>query len=189
MRPALERVLGAAARRTEPLLGGLLDIGPLRRLLHRRALRAWAATDAPLIVCHGNINRSPYAAALARQRGSAGALSAGLLPEPDRSSPPLTVEVARARGVGLDEHRSVPLREQLVGAATSIFVFDLENAVRLGVRFPAALHRTHFLGTLADRGPSIVPDPHGRDRAFLEGVLDQITSAVEDAARETAAQS
>ncbi len=144
-------------------------------------MRAWTAGDAPLIVCFGNINRSPYAAALARQRGIAGTRSAGLYPVADRPSPPLTVEVARTMGVDLEGHRSVIVDRSLVRDAPAIFVFDLENVVRLGVRVPAAIAKTHLLGPLAHRGPSIVPDPHGRDRAFLEGVLEQIRSAIDDA--------
>jgi protein-tyrosine-phosphatase len=176
----LEQLCGGAARRLEPLLVHVLDLGPVRSALRRRAMRAWTASEAPLIVCFGNINRSPYAAALARQRGTAGAHSAGLYPVADRPSPPLTVEVAKTMGVDLDGHRSVIVDGPLVRDAPAIFVFDIENVVRLGLRVPAAIGKTHLLGLLAHRGPSIVPDPHGRDRAFLEGVLSQIRRAIDD---------
>lgn len=177
----LEQLCGGAARRLEPLLVHVLDLGPIRSALRRRAMRAWRSSEAPLIVCFGNINRSPYAAALARQRGVAGARSAGLYPVADRPSPALTVAVAKTMGVDLEGHRSVIVDRSLVRDAPAIFVFDVENVVRLGLRAPGAIVKTHLLGALARQGSSIVPDPHGRDRAFLEGVLEQIGSAIDDA--------
>jgi protein-tyrosine-phosphatase len=182
-RLTLERVLGALARRGQPLIARLLALGPIRRPLHRRALRAWAATDEPLIVCAGNINRSPYAARLARHRPGCRARSAGFYPEADRSSPPLTVEAAQARGVDLLAHRSAILDRSAISHASAIFVFDLENLARLAAREPRALPRTHFLGVLADSGGVVIADPHGRDRVVLDGVLTQIENAIERADR------
>ncbi len=177
-RLTLERVLGALARRGEPLLARLLAIGPIRRSLHRRALRAWRATDEPLIVCAGNINRSPFAAHLASQRSGSRARSAGFHPEAGRPSPQLTVAAAQARGVDLAAHRSAVLDHAAVSSASAIFIFDLENLARLAAREPRALPRTHLLGMLADERGVVIADPHGRDRAFLEGVLTQIETAI-----------
>jgi protein-tyrosine-phosphatase len=73
----------------------------------------------------------------------------------------------------------VVLDDAMVADASAIFVFDLENVAHLVARWPRALHRTHLLGLLADSGPVIVIDPHGRDRLVLESVLTQITSAIE----------
>jgi protein-tyrosine-phosphatase len=177
----LERVLGALARRGEPLLARLLAVGLIRRLLHRRALRAWRATDEPLIVCAGNINRSPFAAHLASQRPGSRARSAGFYPQAGRRSPRLTVTAAQARGVDLAAHRSAVLDHAAVARAAAIFIFDLENLARLAAREPRALPKTHFLGVLADDRGLVIADPHGRDRAFLEGVLTQIEDAIQRA--------
>lgn len=83
---------------------------PLRRRRAERAIRERTG-DRFLIVCDGNICRSPYAAAVlrrrVRQRGprpvrvrSVGLAGSG------RSSPPTAREVARERGFDLDDHRS-----------------------------------------------------------------------------------
>lgn len=182
-RLTLERALAASARRAEPALARALDLGPIRWALHRRALRAWRATDEPLIVCTGNINRSPFAAQLARRRPASRAHSAGLYPEAGRPSHTETLTVAHARGVDLDAHRSVVLDDAMVARAAAIFVFDLQHIAHLATRWPRALRRTHFLGALADSGPVIIVDPHGCERLVLESALTQITSAIESADR------
>jgi protein-tyrosine phosphatase len=181
LRASLERVLGALGRSSEPLLAPLLERQPIRRSLHRRALRAWRATEEPLIVCMGNINRSPFAAELACRRAESRARSAGLYPIPDRPSPPLTVSAARAYGVDLQAHRSSTLDAATVAHAPAIFIFDLENLARLSVRYPLALWRAHFVGGLSDSGTVLISDPHGHEQPVLERVLSQIAGAIERA--------
>jgi protein-tyrosine phosphatase len=175
----LERALSAGTRRVEPLIGSLLRRGRIRRALHARAWRAWRATDAPLIVCYGNINRSPFAEHVARRRPGSRALSAGLYPKAGRSSPPLTVAVAAAHGVDLGEHRSTILDEQLIDDASAIFIFDLDNLARIAARRPAALRKTHFLGALGGVEDLLISDPHGCGEAMLESVLTQIEQALD----------
>jgi protein-tyrosine phosphatase len=178
---SLERVLAALARRAEPPLSRVLALAPLRRPLQRRALRAWRATDEPLIVCTGNINRSPFAAALARRRPGSRARSAGFYPEAGRPSPPATQAAASARGVDLSAHRSVVLDQAMIAGAGAIFAFDLQHLARLLARRPRAWRKLHLLGLLADGPGVLIVDPHGRQQAVLEAVLDQIAAAVERA--------
>ncbi len=175
----LERALSAGARRAEPLVGRLLGWERVRRVLHARARRAWRATDAPLIVCYGNINRSPFAKHLALRRPGSMASSAGLYLEAGRPSPPLTVAVAAAHGVDLSAHRSVAMGKELLDDASAIFIFDLDNFVRIAARHPSALRKTYFLGALASSGDPLIADPHGCGEAVLEGVLMRIERAVE----------
>ena len=177
----LERALGATARIAEPTIGRLLRWAPIRRVLHRRALRAWRAADAPLILCFGNINRSPFAAELARRRAGSRASSAGFYPQAGRPSPPLTVTGAQARGVDLAAHRSAIVSDAQLADAPAIFIFDLENLVRVSVRRASALRRTHFVGALAPGGAVLIADPHGRGQAMLADVLDEIQGALEHA--------
>jgi protein-tyrosine-phosphatase len=180
---SLERLLAGLARRGEPSLERLLALAPIRRRLHRRALSAWRASEEPLIVCAGNINRSPFAAALARRRPASRARSAGLYPLAGRPSPPASVAAAAARGVALGEHRSTPLRRSDAAGAQAIFIFDLENLARLAVRAPRAVRRTHFLGALAAAGGVLILDPHGREPAVLERVFAEIDRAIDEADR------
>lgn len=174
----LERILSAGARRVEPLAAHLLRRDPVRRVLRSRAGRAWRASDAPLIVCYGNINRSPFAEHLARRRPGSEASSAGLYRKAGRPSPPLTITVAARHGVDLDGHRSVVVDERLLDNAPAIFVFDLDNLARIAARHPVALRKTHLLGALADSGDPLIADPHGCGELVLEQVLSQIEQAI-----------
>jgi protein-tyrosine-phosphatase len=176
--PTLERVLAGVARRVEAPLEALLKVPWLRRALAKRARRAWQMTHEPLILCYGNINRSPFAALLAAARSGKRATSAGLFPVPDRAAPAASVERARHYGVALDDHRSrVAQREELTSAA-AIFVFDLENVARLAAQAPRALHRTHLLGLLAHDRTVFIQDPHARPTEVLERAYEQISDAL-----------
>jgi len=186
-----ERALVAAARICEPWFARLLGVPPIRAILHRRALAAWRATDEPLILCFGNINRSPFAAALARRRTGSRASSAGFYPQAGRSSPPLTVTGAHARGVDLAAHRSVIVSSEQLDNAPAIFVFDLQNLACVAARRAGALRRTHLLGALSPDGAVLIADPHGRGQAVLEDVLSETQRAVghADMTQENAANS
>jgi protein-tyrosine-phosphatase len=107
------------------------------RLLHgsrRRAAvaavrRAGRLPAAVLFVCHGNIFRSPFAAAVLRralarvgrsdvQVESAGFAGAG------RPVPPVAIGLAARRGIALTSHRSQLVLADLVRAADVVVVMD-----------------------------------------------------------------
>ena len=181
MSKAIERVTVAVARRLARTAGGVLARPRVLALLHRRVLRAWAATEAPLILCYGNINRSAFAAALARARGRTAARSAGFYPEPGRSAPLSTIECAARYGVNLGEHRSACVTSGDLARAPAIFVFDLENLAQHTVTKPTALLRTHLLGSLDDVPRVLIDDPHGRGDEVIEATLARIARAIEHA--------
>jgi protein-tyrosine-phosphatase len=153
----------------------------IRGPLCRRARRAWRSTDAPLILCYGNINRSAFAGALARSRGRAGARSAGFYPQEGRPSPDATVACAGRYGIDLTDHRSRRVTRRDLTDAPAIFVFDLDNLARVAKLAPLALVRTHFLGALGDDSPMLIADPHGHGQAVLEDTLARISQAVDQA--------
>jgi protein-tyrosine-phosphatase len=178
---AAERVLIAAARRLERPADALLRRSRMRSALHRRAVRAWRATDAPLILCYGNINRSAFAAALARRRGRRGAWGAGFYPAQGRPAPAATIAFATVYGVDLRDRRSRVVTREELAAAPAVFVFDLENLAHVALRNRSALARTHLLGALDEDPRVLIADPHGRPPAVLEQTLARIARAVEHA--------
>jgi protein-tyrosine-phosphatase len=102
----------------------------LLHALHRRralaALRRRPAPAAVLVVCHGNICRSPFAAArLASWLAPAGVRvgSAGFI-RPNRACPPEAVTAAARRGVDLAAHRSHLLTADTARRADLIVVMD-----------------------------------------------------------------
>ena len=112
----------------------------LKRVIHapdrawhssrRRALLESLATRQPprliLVVCHGNICRSPFAAAALRQafkNSEVRVESAGFVGA-DRPVPPEAATVATALGIDLSPHRSRPMMPDVVAAADLIIVMD-----------------------------------------------------------------
>ncbi len=174
-----ERALAALARLLTPGLARVLGSPPLRRLAHRRAVAAWDAAAEPLVLCYGNINRSPFAAALVRSSTSSRARSSGLYPHSGRPASELAREQARRHGLDLDGHRSTLVSREQLRAAPAIFVFDLENAARLACRSPAALARTHLFASLSAAGPPIIEDPHGREPLVAAQAFAQIAAIVD----------
>jgi protein-tyrosine phosphatase len=104
------------------------------RLLHasrREAARQAAARSGRpvhvVFACHGNLCRSPYAAAralhLLKADPQARVSSAGLVSQ-GVPSPPEAVRAARERGLDIEGHRSRPLLTELVRGATLLVVMD-----------------------------------------------------------------
>jgi protein-tyrosine-phosphatase len=175
------RLAVGVVRLAEPLTGRVLGAKPIRDRLWRRAMRAWRATDAPLILCFGNINRSPFAAHLARRRPGSVATSAGFFPSAGRASPAATLACAARHGVALEGHRSAIATAAMLRSAPAIFVFDLQNVVQVASRCPRALSRVHLLATLSAEGPVFISDPHGRPEAELQRAFEAISRAVAEA--------
>jgi protein-tyrosine phosphatase len=173
-----ERLAVGLCRRLQATAERLLGIPRVRGALHRRALRAWRATETPLILCYGNINRSPFAAALARRDQGKSPASAGFYPISGRPSPPPTIDRAAQYGVDLSAHRSSTIANSQIDAAAAIFVFDLMNLAPIACRRARALRRTHLLAMLTETGAVFIPDPHGRPAEVLDGTLQRISEAV-----------
>ena len=136
---------------------GLLQLGRHApdRLLHvwrrRSALAELARRGAPrsvLVICYGNICRSPFAAAVLQARlvgagvhvGSAGFFG------PGRACPVNAVDAARRRHQGLESHRSQLLTPALVQAADLLIVMDAGQRDAIHDRFGRTRHDILLLG-------------------------------------------
>ncbi len=126
------------------------------RLLHagrrRAALAALLARRPParvLVVCNGNIFRSPFAAAaLSRVAGPrAQVASAGFL-GPGRPTPRDALAAAAGRGVDLSAHRSQLLTAPLVQWAELILVMDAVQRQTVCDRFGRTARDVLILGDL-----------------------------------------
>ncbi len=116
-----------AVRRVRALPERLLH--HLRRRKALAQLRARGLPGSILVVCYGNICRSPYAEGmLLRMLAAAGAqgtrvASAGFIGA-NRPAPPEAIAVARVHGVDLSRHWSRLLGPQEIAAAELILVMD-----------------------------------------------------------------
>jgi protein-tyrosine-phosphatase len=120
-----------------------------------------------LVLCKGNICRSPFAdkylaQASAQKKLGLEFVSAGLAAELDKDAYPLARTVARDFGVDLDGHRTQLLSHEMVEAADIILVMEPEQETQLERRFPEALRKTFLLGHFAKEAPSTeIADPYG----------------------------
>ncbi len=133
-----------------------------RRRLATRRLRSLQRPRAILFICHGNICRSPYAAAVARRLlpDPAGIASAGFI-GPGRASPPEAIAAARESGIDLTPHRSQLVTPRLLEAADLVLVMDVDQRRRIVAARPALAGRTVLLGDLDPRPITTraIPDP------------------------------
>jgi len=123
------------------MVGELLrSPGKLLHPLRRRAARAALQGRAPrtiVVVCHGNICRSPLAAALLRRALEPVGIrveSAGFI-GPNRLAPRDAVAAAARRGVDLSDHRSRLLTADVVSAADLLVVMEPGQQRRVCERF------------------------------------------------------
>lgn len=117
-----------------------------------------------LIVCTGNICRSPIAAGLADkialERGvDVEIRSAGTLGLVDRPPEPHAITVCREHGIDIERHRSRALTHELVAWADRILVMELGHAEAVTALDAEAASRVVPLGPLA--GVPEIADPYG----------------------------
>jgi protein-tyrosine-phosphatase len=135
-----------------------------------------------LIVCHGNIIRSPFAARLIAQaigdRRSLSIVSAGLEAEAGRPPHPTAVLTAAPRRVDLSDHTASRVAPETVAHADAIFVMDVPQLVAMRRRFPAARDKTFLLTCLAADAALDVHDPVDGDASVFHDCYEHIVRAV-----------
>jgi len=185
LKPAFNEVLYYANLVTDIFIGKirlfLLSLPPIRQFYRRKARRALSNANTVLLVCKGNICRSPFAEYYARAAfpESVQVISAGYYPEEGRVSPKEAIDAAREQRVDLTMHRSSILTEQTVRQAQIIFTFDEENHRNLIKHYPFAKVKTHRLGLLAQQGPIDIGDPYGGNLNDFQSAYRTIAQTID----------
>ena len=156
-------------------------IGRIRR--HPAAvIRQLAAARRILVVCHGNIIRSPFAAGLiARALGNRPRVSidsAGLDAEAGRPPHPLAMRAADPLRGDLSHHAASRLTRERVARADAIFVMDVPQLLAIRRAFPDAARKTFLLTCLAADVPLEVRDPVNGDAPLFQSCYEHISRAV-----------
>lgn len=129
-----------------------------------------------LVVCIGNICRSPYAEALlARALPQAQVSSAGLEPLTGHPADPVVQQLAAEQGIDLSHHVAQPLLEPKVRASELIFVMSTSQVNALTMRYPFARGRTFRLGHWLEQD---IPDPYRHPESVHRSVQDLIQASV-----------
>lgn len=178
---------------------------PFRRWSLRRRLAGLPTVKHVLILCVGNVCRSPYGAArlVHRAGGSSGdqkgarpgsepfreeaagapleVRSAGLMgfgnPAPDTAR-----HVAAMRGLNLEDHASQLLTREMVQWADLIVVMDPEQGRTLEGEYGAPARRIAILGDLDPGLPDRrdIPDPLGTSELFFERAYERMDRCLDE---------
>ena len=143
-----------------------------------------------LFVCHGNICRSPFAAAAfsraspRRVSESIKVASAGFI-GPDRSPPSKALAASSRLGVDISSHRSTRITTESLHAADLVVVMSSEQARGIRARLRSSSSRVLVLGDLDPLSINrrTISDPWGEPDSAFDASYDRIDRCVRELAR------
>jgi len=168
--PLLQRIRASAKARVRQarvfVLRTVWDAAILTGV-HRVVLNARfpRKVDRVLVLCKGNICRSPFAAELLKKLSvksgiSLEIVSAGIDTTPGHNAYPLALSTSGRHGVDLTNHRTSMISADMVLRADLILVMEEYHVVALAAMFPDARPKTFLLGHFAERPVTDIRDPY-----------------------------
>jgi protein-tyrosine-phosphatase len=162
---------------------------PSRRRAALAQLARVGEAERVLVLCYGNICRSPYAAAVLerafREEGIGATVTQGGFFGPGRPSTDTARTVSLARGVSLESHRSRLVTAEDARDASIVIVMEAQQARIVIGEYGADRRRTLVLGDL-DPGPitrRTIADPYGRNTEVFAEAYTRIDRCVTELAR------
>jgi protein-tyrosine-phosphatase/predicted ATP-grasp superfamily ATP-dependent carboligase len=185
-RPILSEIRKTTTRLLYPIVRkagtlSFLVMAPLIKLFEKRRSKSRLMLIAPrkiLIICYGNICRSPFAERLLTNilpKNEFEVKSCGFIQENGRKSPAEIQELVVPYGVTLEGHRSKTIEDPLCRWADVIVIMDAHNwkcLQRFNKRF---LEKTVWLGAWLGEINIEIPDPFGEPRERVEMILQKIS--------------
>lgn len=131
-----------------------------------------------LVVCLGNICRSPLGAALlARGLPGVEVSSAGVAAPVGQPADPTVQHIASGLKLDLSDHRSRLLTTEMVNSAELILVLDEKIRAMLRHRWPHSWGKTLLFDHWSTRAG--IDDPVGRSEEFHRATAEQISVAAD----------
>ncbi len=166
----LTQKLGAAAYWYQPQLRRFLAIGDRKKNI--------------LILCHGNICRSPY---LEQKLSNLlnpehyALHSAGLKTTSGKPANTAAVRVAKEQGIDLSEHRTKQVELAEINAADLILLMDPTHLLYLKELSPEALGRSVLFGGFSLRSglPLVISDPYAKSDEIFRQCYHHLNTATE----------
>ncbi|HXH64237.1 MAG TPA: hypothetical protein VNH42_01875 [Mariprofundaceae bacterium] len=135
-----------------------------------------------MMVCAGNLCRSPFAEGLMRNRlqqagVEAECYSRGLIPMPGRRAPDTAVRIAGEFGVDLSTHISQTVLRPDIERAGLVLAMEPAQRQHLIRMSPSSTGKIFILSQPA-HGQAI-PDPVGQDEDVFRAVYDEISGYID----------
>ncbi len=134
--------------------------------------------DSVLVVCAGNICRSPTAEYILKAKlagKSISVSSAGLTALEGKPADATAQHVAAANGINMSDHLGRQLNSQLIAKNSVILVMEQRHLTDLCARYPQARGKTFLLGKWQNEQE--IPDPYRQSPEAFEHVYGLIDSA------------
>jgi len=134
--------------------------------------------DSILMVCAGNICRSPTAEYVLKHKVSGSKItvsSAGLTALENKSADSYAQDLAIQNGIDMSAHKGRQLTSSLIAHNSLILVMENRHLDDLCSRFPEARGKTFLLGKWI--GDKEIPDPYRQSQEAFEHVYALIDSA------------
>lgn len=129
-----------------------------------------------LVVCIGNICRSPMAEAMLKHALPACTVSsAGLGALVGHQAEPLARKLMKARGFDISKHRARQLEPWMVGAADLVLVMDKDQKRHIEDDFPVAKGKVFRLG---EPNRIDIADPYQQDIAAFQHAAELIAQNI-----------
>ena len=171
-------------------VGSLLRLVHQEEVLYREALQSFReknnTTRLILILCQGNICRSPFAEhQLRRILNDAGieniiVQSAGLNTTSGKPADAGGIRTARKYALDLSGHRTTQANHEKIAAADLILVMEPSHNLLLAREFPFAKSRSILLGAFALRKgyPLVIEDPYAKSDEVFDACFTQLDFAI-----------
>lgn len=131
-----------------------------------------------LVVCIGNICRSPMAEGLIRQAVPGVQISsAGLSALVGHGADPIAVQIMAKMKVDISPHRARMLTDAIAREADLILVMDEQQKQQLATQYPYTRGKVFKLGEASKQD---IPDPYRQDPEVFRTVFSMIENGVTD---------
>lgn len=132
-----------------------------------------------LVICHGNICRSPYAERiLAKALPDCEVTSAGLHARAGKEADPSGLEIAMERGIDLRDHRAAVADSETLAAADLIVGMVGHHIAHSIKRTPRARETGRVLGHYLPHPPYGIEDPWGQPIDVFRDIFDEIEVSI-----------
>lgn len=134
--------------------------------------------DSVLVVCAGNICRSPTAEYVLKAKLEGKNItvsSAGLTALEGKPADATAKKIAQVHGINMDSHQGRQLNSQLIAQNSVILVMEQRHLTDLCSRYPEARGKTFLLGKWIN--DTEIPDPYRQSQEAFDHVYALIDSA------------